>query len=108
MKLGLLLPFSGPYKALGRRALFRGADGQRSAAGQPFDLVIADTGMDFGELPINTDAVGSISEHPGSGLVRVVQERAAWSNRMSKRLLVRSLAVRVWLLPWSLRRPAFP
>ena len=72
VKLGLLLPFSGPYKALGEE-LYSGVQMANEAAGQPFDLVLADTGMDFGELPINTDAVGSISEHPGSGLVRVVQ-----------------------------------
>ena len=72
VKLGLLLPFSGPYRALGEE-LYSGVQMANEAAGQPFDLVIADTGMDFGDLPINTDAVGNISEHPGSGLVRVVQ-----------------------------------
>ena len=72
VKLGLLLPFSGPYKALGEE-LYSGVQMANEDAGQPFDLVIADTGMDFGDLPINTDAAGNISEHPGSGLVRVVQ-----------------------------------
>jgi len=72
VKLGLLLPFSGPYKALGEE-LYSGVQMANEAAGQPFDLVIADTGMDFGDLPINTDFAGDISEHPGSGLVRVVQ-----------------------------------
>ena len=72
VKLGLLLPFSGPYKSLGEE-LYSGVQMANEAAGQPFDLVIADTGMDFGDLPINTDFAGDISEHPGSGLVRVVQ-----------------------------------
>jgi len=72
VKLGLLLPFSGPYKALGEE-LYSGVQMANEAAGQPFDLVIADIGMDFGDLPINTDSAGNISEHPGSGLVRVVQ-----------------------------------
>ena len=38
VKLGLLLPFSGPYKALGEE-LYSGVQMANVAAGQPFDLV---------------------------------------------------------------------
>ena len=37
----------------------------------PFELVIEDTGIDYGNLPIATDHSGVISESPASGLLRV-------------------------------------
>lgn len=85
-KLGLLLPFSGPYKALAEE-LYSGVQMANEAAGQPFDLIVADTGMDFGDLPINTDAAGNISEHPGSGLIRVVQGARSLVNQNVKAII---------------------
>jgi ABC-type branched-subunit amino acid transport system substrate-binding protein len=71
-KLGLLLPMSGPYRAVAEE-LYTGVQMANQDAGEPFDLIVADTGTDFGDLPINIDAVGNLSEHPGSGLLRVVR-----------------------------------
>ena len=40
-------------------------------AGSPFELVIDDTGIDYGNLPIGTDRGGDVSESSASGLLRV-------------------------------------
>ncbi len=71
-KLGLLLPLSGPYQRIANE-IYAGVKMANEAAGEPFDLIVADTGLDFGDLPINADAIGALSENPGSGLLRVVQ-----------------------------------
>ena len=72
VKLGLLLPLSGPYQRIANE-IYAGVSMANEAAGEPFDLIVADTGLDFGDLPINADAIGALSENPGSGLLRVVQ-----------------------------------
>lgn len=61
-KLGLLLPLSGPYRAIAEE-LYSGMKMANEDAGNPFQLIVADTGGDYGELPI--------SENPGSSLLRV-------------------------------------
>ena len=69
-RLGLLLPLTGPDRRIGEEL----RDGVRLAnreAGSPFELVIADTGIDYGNLPIATERGGDVSESPASGLLRV-------------------------------------
>ena len=69
-RLGLLLPLTGPDRRIGEDL----RDGVRLAnreAGSPFELVIADTGIDYGNLPIATERGGDVSESPASGLLRV-------------------------------------
>jgi len=69
-RLGLLLPMNGIDYRIGQEL----RDGVRLAnreAGSPFELVIADTGIDYGNLPIATDRGGDIRESPASGLLRV-------------------------------------
>lgn len=61
-KLGLLLPLSGAYHAIAEE-LYSGMQMANEDAGAPFQLIVADTGVDYGELPI--------SENPGSSLLRV-------------------------------------
>ena len=69
-RLGLLLPVSGPYRRIGEE-LRQGVQLANREAGSPFELVVADTGVDYGNLPIGTDRGGDVSESSASGLLRV-------------------------------------
>lgn len=69
-RLGLLLPVTGPYRRIGEE-LREGVQLANQEADSPFELVVADTGVDYGNLPIATDRGGSVSEGPASGLLRV-------------------------------------
>ncbi|MFT5088346.1 MAG: ABC-type branched-subunit amino acid transport system substrate-binding protein [Planctomycetota bacterium] len=62
VKLGLLLPLSGPYHSIADE-LYSGMQMANEDAGDLFQLIVADTGIDYGELPIK--------ENPGSSLLRV-------------------------------------
>ena len=69
-RLGLLLPLTGPYQRIGEE-LRQGVLLANREAGSPFELVIDDTGVDYGNLPIGTDRGGDVSESSASGLLRV-------------------------------------
>ena len=69
-RLGLLLPLTGPYQRIGEE-LHQGVLLANREAGSPFELVIDDTGVDYGNLPIGTDRGGDVSESSASGLLRV-------------------------------------
>ena len=69
-RLGLLLPMTGPYQRIGEE-LRDGVQLANREAGSPFELIVADTGVDYGNLPIANDRGGDISENPASGLLRV-------------------------------------
>ena len=69
-RLGLLLPVTGPYRRIGEE-LHQGVQLANREAGSPFELVVADTGVDYGNLPIGTDLGGDVSESSASGLLRV-------------------------------------
>ena len=69
-RLGLLLPVTGPYRRIGEE-LRQGVYLANLEAGSPFELVVADTGVDYGNLPIGTDRGGDVSESSASGLLRV-------------------------------------
>ena len=69
-RLGLLLPLTGPDQRYGEE-LRQGALLANLEAGSPFELVIYDTGVDYGNLPIGKDRGGDISESLASGLLRV-------------------------------------
>ncbi len=69
-RLGLLLPMTGPYHRIGEE-LRDGVQLANREAGSPFELIVADTGVDYGNLPIATDRGGDVSESPASGLLRV-------------------------------------
>ena len=69
-RLGLLLPLTGPDQRYGEE-LRQGVLLANQEAGSPFELVIADTGVDYGDLPIATDRATDVSESPSSGLLRV-------------------------------------
>ena len=69
-RLGLLLPLTGPDRRYGEE-LHQGVQLANREAGSPFELVIADTGVDYGKLPIGTDHGGDVSESSASGLLRV-------------------------------------
>ena len=69
-RLGLLLPVTGPYHRIGEE-LREGVQLANREAGNPFELVVADTGVDYGNLPIGTDLGSDLSESPASGLLRV-------------------------------------
>ena len=69
-RLGLLLPVTGPYRRIGEE-LREGVQLANREAGSPFELVVADTGVDYGNLPIGTDRGGDVSESSASGLLRV-------------------------------------
>ena len=68
-RLGLLLPLTGPDRRIGEE-LRDGVQLANREAGSPFELVIEDTGIDYGNLPIATDH-SDISESLASGLLRV-------------------------------------
>ena len=69
-RLGLLLPLTGPDRRIGED-LRDGVQLANREAGSPFELVIDDTGIDYGNLPIATDRADSVSESLASGLLRV-------------------------------------
>ena len=69
-RLGLLLPMTGVNYRIGEE-LHDGVQLANREAGSPFELVVADTGVDYGNLPIATDHSDDISESPASGLLRV-------------------------------------
>ena len=69
-RLGLLLPLTGPDQQYGEE-LHQGVLLANREAGSPFELVIADTGIDYGNLPIATERGDDVSESPASGLLRV-------------------------------------
>ena len=69
-RLGLLLPLTGPDRRIGED-LRDGVQLANREAGSPFELVIEDTGIDYGNLPIATERGGDVSESPASGLLRV-------------------------------------
>ena len=69
-RLGLLLPLTGPDRRIGEE-LRDGVQLANREAGSPFELVIDDTGIDYGNLPIATERDGDVSESPASGLLRV-------------------------------------
>ena len=69
-RLGLLLPVTGPYRRIGEE-LREGVQLANREAGSPFELVVADTGVDYGNLPIGTKHGGDVSESSASGLLRV-------------------------------------
>ena len=69
-RLGLLLPLTGPDRRIGEE-LRDGVQLANREAGSPFELVIEDTGIDYGNLPIATDRADSVSESLASGLLRV-------------------------------------
>jgi ABC-type branched-subunit amino acid transport system substrate-binding protein len=50
-KIGLLLPLSGPQRAIGRD-LLSGVELANRQHGQPFELMVRDTGIDYGDVPI--------------------------------------------------------
>ena len=69
-RLGLLLPLTGSDQQYGEE-LRQGVLLANREAGSPFELVVEDTGIDYGNLPIATDHSGDISESLASGLLRV-------------------------------------
>ena len=69
-RLGLLLPLTGPDQQYGEE-LRQGVLLANQEAGSPFELVIDDIGVDYGELPIATDRATDVSESPSSSLLRV-------------------------------------
>ena len=71
-RLGLLLPLTGPDQQYGEE-LHQGVLLANLEAGSPFELVIADTGIDYGNLPIATERGDDVSESPASGLLRVAR-----------------------------------
>ena len=71
-RLGLLLPMTGPYRKIGAE-LYEGVQLANEDAGEVFELIVADTGVDYEGLPIGDHLGGDVSESPGSGLIRVVQ-----------------------------------
>jgi ABC-type branched-subunit amino acid transport system substrate-binding protein len=70
-RIGLLLPITGPYRQVGEE-LLEGVQLANEEAGGVFELIVADTGVDYGDLPIGENLGGDFSESPGSGLLRVV------------------------------------
>ena len=70
-RIGLLLPMAGPYRQIGEE-LLAGVQLANEEAGGGFELIVADTGVDYGDLPIGENLGGDLSENPGSGLLRVV------------------------------------
>ena len=70
-RLGLLLPMTGPYRPIGAE-LYEGVQLANEDAGEIFELIVADTGVDYEGLPIGDHLGGDVSESPGSGLLRVV------------------------------------
>ena len=69
-RLGLLLPLTGPDQQYGEE-LRQGVLLANREAGSLFELVVDDTGIDYGNLAIATDHSGDISESLASGLLRV-------------------------------------
>ena len=70
-RIGLLLPITGRYRQIGEE-LLEGVQLANEEAGGVFELIVADTGVDYGDLPIGENLGGDFSESQGSGLLRVV------------------------------------
>ena len=70
-RLGLLLPMTGPYRRIGEE-LLGGVQLANEEMGEIFELIVADTGVDYEDLPIGDNLGGDVSESPSSGLLRVV------------------------------------
>ena len=70
-RLGLLLPMTGPYRQIGAE-LYEGVQLANEDVGEIFELIVADTGVDYEGLPIGDHLGGDVSESPGSSLLRVV------------------------------------
>tara|TARA_B100001250_G_scaffold139379_1_gene119368 strand:+ start:3195 stop:5312 length:2118 start_codon:yes stop_codon:yes gene_type:complete len=71
-KLGLLLPLSGTYASIAQE-IYNGVEMANAAAGQPFEVIIEDTGIDYGTLPIDSGLNSDLQENNGSGLLRVAR-----------------------------------
>ena len=68
-RLGLLLPLTGPCHRIGEE-LREGVQLANREVGSPFELVVTDTGVDYGNLPIATEC-DEVSESSASGLLRL-------------------------------------
>lgn len=68
-RLGLLLPLTGPCHRIGEE-LREGVQLANREAGSPFELVVTDTGVDYGNLPIATEC-DDVSQSSASSLLRV-------------------------------------
>jgi len=68
-RLGLLLPLTGPCHRIGEE-LREGVQLANREAGSPFELVVTDTGVDYGNLPIATEC-DDVSKSSASSLLRV-------------------------------------
>ncbi|MEE3234083.1 MAG: ABC transporter substrate-binding protein [Candidatus Latescibacterota bacterium] len=71
-KLGLLLPLSGTYASIAQE-IYNGVEMANVAAGHPFEIIIEDSGIDYGTLPINSGLNSDLQENNGSGLLRVAR-----------------------------------
>ena len=68
-RLGLLLPLTGPCHRIGEE-LREGVQLANREAGSPFELVVTDTGVDYGNLPIATEC-DDVSQSSAGSLLRV-------------------------------------
>ncbi len=71
-KLGLLLPITGAYASIAQQ-IYNGVELANTYAGQPFEIIIEDTGIDYGTLPIDSGLNSDPQENNGSGLLRVAR-----------------------------------
>ena len=71
-KLGLLLHLSGTYSSIAQE-IYNGVEMANAAAGHPFEVIIEDTGIDYGTLPIDSGLNSDLQENNGSGLLRVAR-----------------------------------
>lgn len=71
-KLGLLLPLSGMYATIAQE-IYNGVEMANFAAGQPFEIIVEDTGVDYGKLPIDSGLNSDPQENNGTGLLRVAR-----------------------------------
>ena len=71
--MGLLLPITGAYASIAQQ-IYNGVELPNTYAGQPFEIIIEDTGIDYGTLPIDSGLNSDPQENNGSGLLRVLVE----------------------------------
>ena len=71
-KLGLLLPLSGTYATIAQE-IYNGVEMANFAAGEPFEIIVQDTGVDYGKLPIDSGLNSDPQENNGTGLLRVAR-----------------------------------